>query len=187
MSHYLVQRITSNPRITLYLESELREILGDEALESVYLDRKNHEGIRCEVSDIFVMIGASPNTEWLEGHLTLDRNGFVCTGDSDTAFRSRFSTSSPGVFAIGDVRSGSVKRVASAVGEGSAVIPDLHRYLEALIDPTPRAEQITSCTTRKDDVMPLVPRHDESMPKAMAEAREGAATWAPPTAPRYES
>lgn len=80
------------------------------------------------VSDIFVMIGADPNTSWVKDSLHLDRSGFVLTGEAMFS-SSQFATSMKGVFAIGDVRSGSVKRVASAVGEGSAVISDAHRYL----------------------------------------------------------
>ena len=76
------------------------------------------------------MIGAEPNTQWAAGCLVLDRKGFVCTGakagaDAD----SPYATSRPGVYAVGDVRSGSVKRVASGVGEGSVVVQSIHRYL----------------------------------------------------------
>jgi len=81
-------------------------------------------------TSIFVMIGAEPNTQWAAGCLALDPQGFVCTGaragaDAD----SPYATSRPGVYAVGDVRSGSVKRVASAVGEGSVVVQSIHRYL----------------------------------------------------------
>jgi thioredoxin reductase (NADPH) len=82
------------------------------------------------VTNVFVMIGADPNTAWLEEYLELDHNGFIGTGNSEWEPVSRFATSCPGVFAIGDVRAGSVKRVASAVGEGSVVISDIHQYLE---------------------------------------------------------
>ncbi|UPG92867.1 FAD-dependent oxidoreductase [Luteibacter aegosomatissinici] len=133
MSHYLVQRIRSNPRISVHLQTELRRIVGEETLETVVLERKGlGDVIECDVGDIFVMIGASPNTGWLGGTVVLDRNGFVCTGDDAGVIGARYMTSTPGVFAIGDVRHGSVKRVAAAVGEGSAVIADLHVYLGAL-------------------------------------------------------
>ena len=75
------------------------------------------------------MIGAEPNTGWLYGAAKLDRKGFVTTGSPEGFDLSRFATSLPGVFAVGDVRADSVKRVASAVGEGSVVISDVHRFL----------------------------------------------------------
>jgi thioredoxin reductase (NADPH) len=80
----------------------------------------------------FVMIGATPNTDWLRSKLELDQSGFILTGSKLSYGASNFATSCPGVFAIGDVRSGSVKRVASAVGEGSAVISEVHRYIATL-------------------------------------------------------
>ena len=78
---------------------------------------------------MFVMIGADPNTAWLKKHLDLDRNGFVCTGGAEWEPQSKFAASKPGIFAIGDVRAGSVKRVASAAGEGAVVISEIHQYL----------------------------------------------------------
>ena len=133
MSDYLVQRLRSCPRISILVETEVRSISGEDRLRSVTaISLLTQEKSSYVVSDIFVMIGADPNTGWLQGKLDLDRNGFIKTGHN---FRRRdfsFATSGPGVFAIGDVRSGSVKRVASAVGEGSAVISDVHRYLEEL-------------------------------------------------------
>jgi thioredoxin reductase (NADPH) len=77
------------------------------------------------------MIGAQPNTGWLSGNVALDQKGFVLTGWDDSFENSRYATDVPGIYAVGDVRSGSVKRVASAVGEGSVVISDIHRYLAA--------------------------------------------------------
>ena len=78
------------------------------------------------------MVGAAPNTGWLSGLVELDNKGFVkCGGNSDG---SPYATSQPGIFAVGDVRSGSVKRVASAVGEGSVVISEVWRYLDAMSD-----------------------------------------------------
>jgi thioredoxin reductase (NADPH) len=85
---------------------------------------------------LFAMIGAEPNTGWLSGALLLDRKGFIITGTSEAFEPSRYATTLQGVFAIGDVRSHSVKRVASAVGEGSMVISDVHNYLaEGFTDP----------------------------------------------------
>jgi thioredoxin reductase (NADPH) len=77
------------------------------------------------------MIGAQPNTQWLQGCLPLDSKGFVLTGKDEQgiALDSPFVTTTPGIFAVGDVRSGSVKRVASGVGEGSVVVQAVHRYL----------------------------------------------------------
>jgi thioredoxin reductase (NADPH) len=75
------------------------------------------------------MIGAEPNSGWLFGTVRLDKKGFVLTGGADGFEHTPYATSVPGIFAVGDVRSKSVKRVASAVGEGSVVISDVHRYL----------------------------------------------------------
>jgi thioredoxin reductase (NADPH) len=134
MSDYLVQRVLSNRKITLHVQTEIEEVVGTEALESVLLyDKLESKRRSLSVSDVFVMIGADPNTAWLGGQLELERSGFIRTGiHLEDSIGSSFSTSIPGVFAIGDVRSGSVKRVASAVGEGAAAIAEVHRYLEAL-------------------------------------------------------
>jgi thioredoxin reductase (NADPH) len=88
---------------------------------------------------MFVMIGAEPNTGWLYGTLTLDKKGFVITGTEAAFENTRYATSLCGVYAVGDVRSDSVKRVASAVGEGSVVVSDIHRYLAAQRDLFPEA------------------------------------------------
>jgi thioredoxin reductase (NADPH) len=133
MSDYLVKRVMASPRITLQLHSDIEAISGDKRIRDVTIaNNMSHERETFEVSDIFVMIGANPNTEWLRGSLELDRKGFLLTGRFASEPLSSFATSSLGVFAIGDVRSGSIKRVASAVGEGSAVISDVHRYLDTL-------------------------------------------------------
>ena len=79
------------------------------------------------IGNVFVMIGAEPNTDWLEGCLELDGKGFVVTGH---AGGSPYATSRPGIYAVGDVRAGSVKRVASGVGEGSVVVQAVHGYLD---------------------------------------------------------
>ena len=85
-----------------------------------------------DVSNLFVMIGAEPNTEWLRGCFQLDKKGFIVTGRAadGTPLVSPYATTLPGVFAVGDVRSGSVKRVASSVGEGSVVVQAIHEFLE---------------------------------------------------------
>jgi thioredoxin reductase (NADPH) len=82
-----------------------------------------------DLSAVFVMVGAEPNTGWLFGTVRLDKKGFILTGGADGFDQSPYSTSMPGIFAVGDVRANSVKRVASAVGEGSVVVSDIHRYL----------------------------------------------------------
>ncbi len=133
MSDYLVQRIKSSPRITLYQQAQITALHGDKSLEgATWIDRTSGMTHELAVTSIFVMIGASPNTGWLEGCLDLDQHGFVKTGmaPSDDTPLSPYATSKDGIFAVGDVRSGSVKRVASAVGEGSVVIAAVHQYLE---------------------------------------------------------
>ena len=87
-----------------------------------------------EIGVVFVMIGAEPNTGWLYGTVRLDSKGFVLTPCENEPERGPYATSAPGIFAIGDVRATSVKRIASAVGEGSVVISDVHRYLAAFRD-----------------------------------------------------
>ncbi len=129
MSDYLLQRIVSSNRITLHFEASISSLEKGECGSVAAICTKREVSARCTVRNIFVMIGADPNTEWLRGVLALDKAGFIVTGDTLRGARSSFETSSPGVFAIGDVRSGSVKRVASATGEGAAVIADIHRFL----------------------------------------------------------
>jgi len=131
MSAYLIQRIASSNRITLHPNSEVVSLDGDTHLRSVtWCNGKTHKARCCQTGNMFVMIGALPNTEWLHGKLDLDVNGFVITlpGDKDGCV---FQTSLPGIYAVGDVRAGSVKRVANAVGEGSVVVSYVHRYIEA--------------------------------------------------------
>jgi thioredoxin reductase (NADPH) len=131
MSAYLVQRIASSHRITLHTNSEVVSLDGDTRLRRVtWRNRQSQKARSCQTGNMFVMIGALPNTEWLRGRLDLDTNGFVITipGDRDG---SVFQTTLPGIFAVGDVRSGSVKRVANAVGEGSVVVSHVHRYIAA--------------------------------------------------------
>ncbi|MEO0459870.1 MAG: FAD-dependent oxidoreductase [Myxococcota bacterium] len=127
MSDYLVQRIEDSNRITLHTHCELIELHGERALKSaMWRDRQTQETTTLDISNIFVMIGAIPNTKWLGDCVELDDNGFVVTGRDGS---SPFQTSVEGIFAVGDVRSGSVKRVASGVGEGSVCVSSVHRYL----------------------------------------------------------
>jgi thioredoxin reductase (NADPH) len=129
MSAYLIQRIASSNRITLHANSEVVSLDGDDHLRSVtWCNRQTNKKRSCQTRNMFVMIGALPNTEWLHGKLDLDANGFVMTASSD-GDGCIFQTSRPGIYAVGDVRAGSVKRVANAVGEGSVVVSHVHRYI----------------------------------------------------------
>jgi thioredoxin reductase (NADPH) len=130
MSQYLVSRIESSSHITLYTESEIVKLEGESSLECVtWINRKTGESTVKPIGSVFVMIGAEPNSGWLFGTVRLDKKGFILTGGTDGFESTPYATSVPGMFAVGDVRSNSVKRVASAVGEGSVVISDVHRYL----------------------------------------------------------
>ncbi len=132
MSDYLVQRIAASSRITLHARTEITRVDGDAFLRQVtWTNRDTSVSETRPVASVFVMVGAEPNTEWLGGCVALDDKGFVLTGrtaDGDPA-GSAYSTTLNGVFAVGDVRSGSVKRVASGVGEGSVVVQSVHRFL----------------------------------------------------------
>jgi thioredoxin reductase (NADPH) len=136
MSDYLVQRILSSPRITLHTRAEITALHGDTLLREVtWMDRATGEVSTHRIGNVFVMIGAEPNTEWLQGCLELDAKGFVKTGyDCDGhPLASPYETTRPGIYAVGDVRSGSVKRVASSVGEGSVVVQALHGFLNPVV------------------------------------------------------
>lgn len=135
MSDYLVQRIRSSTHISLHERCEVTAVEGDGRLQAVtWTDRETGSRARLETGAMFVMIGAEPNTQWLQGCLDLDRANFIKTGPCAPAGAdaSPYATSKPGIFAVGDVRSGSVKRVASAVGEGSVVVSAIHNYLARL-------------------------------------------------------
>jgi thioredoxin reductase (NADPH) len=142
MSRYLIRRIEDTPNIRLLAEHEIVELAGDSELERVtWVDKRTGERTTHPIRHVFLMTGASPTTEWLAGCVALDDKGFVKTGPDlshDELARAGwplarpphlFETSMPGVFAVGDVRSGSVKRVASAVGEGSICIQLVHKVL----------------------------------------------------------
>jgi thioredoxin reductase (NADPH) len=131
MSNYLVQRILSSRRISLRLRAEVIRMDGDDRLQDVtWRDNALMKMETRAISNVFVMIGASPKTTWLCKDIAVDAKGFIVTG-SKAGSEAFFGTNQEGVFAVGDVRSGSVKRVASAVGEGSVVISDIHKYLAA--------------------------------------------------------
>ncbi len=129
MSAYLSSRLEADPAITLHPFTELAALHGGETLEAVDVrDRRSGDVRRMNVNGVFIMIGAAPNTAWLSDVVTLDDKGFVLTGEAIGA-ASPFATSAPGVFAVGDVRTGSVKRVASGVGEGSVVISHVWHHV----------------------------------------------------------
>jgi thioredoxin reductase (NADPH) len=141
MSRYLLQRIEEHPNIHVRYCTELAELDGDGHLEAVtWLDTRCDETMCRPIRHVFVMAGASPKTAWLSECLALDGKGFVVTGrdlEKSTPpipwplHRAPYmlETSLPGVFAVGDARSGNVKRVASAVGEGSIVVHLVHQAL----------------------------------------------------------
>jgi thioredoxin reductase (NADPH) len=129
MSAYLRDRLEADPRVTIHYGTELHALEGDERLEAVVCNWADGQ-CRFEAAALFIMIGAAPNTGWLSGLVELDDKGFVKTG-GEAAADSPYATSHPGVFAVGDVRAGSVKRVASSVGEGSVVVSAIWSYLEA--------------------------------------------------------
>jgi thioredoxin reductase (NADPH) len=143
MSRYLIRRIENSPTITLRPETEIVGIEGGNHLDSVYWrNSQTGQTEKHEISHVFVMTGADPNTRWLNGCIALDSKGFVKTGpDLSTENLSAagwplmrqpylLETSLPGTFAVGDVRGGSIKRVASAVGEGSIAISFVHQVLQ---------------------------------------------------------
>ncbi len=141
MSRYLVQRIEQNPAIELHFKTEITALEGDSHLERVtWLDKSTGKSSVHEIRHVFIMAGASPCTKWLKGCLALDNKGFILTGrdldglNGNSAHKpgripQMLETSLPGVFAVGDVRAGNVKRVASAVGEGAISIHLVHRAL----------------------------------------------------------
>ncbi|MEM7472015.1 MAG: FAD-dependent oxidoreductase [Pseudomonadota bacterium] len=120
MSDYLSSRLEADPRITIHYNAQLKSLHGEDAMNCVVID-KGGEDWSLDCPAAFIMVGAAPNTDWLAAACKLDARGFVYTG-ADVGNSSPFATSCPGIFAVGDVRAGSVKRVASAVGEGSVVI-----------------------------------------------------------------
>jgi thioredoxin reductase (NADPH) len=141
MSRYLIQRIEENPAIAVHYKTEITGLEGDAHLESVtWQDRSSGETSAHEIRHVFIMAGAAPRTEWLRGCVALDEKGFILTGrDLDSASGGvawplgrapqMLETSLPGAFAVGDVRAGNLKRVASAVGEGAIAVHLVHRAL----------------------------------------------------------
>jgi thioredoxin reductase (NADPH) len=145
MSHYLIRRIEETPNITLHTRTQISSLEGEYELERVtWANDLTGERETRPIRHVFLMTGAAPNTDWLKNCVDLDEKGFVRTGselcaEDLTAARwplprqpYLMETSLPGVFAVGDVRSGSVKRIASAVGEGSICVQFVHRVLKEL-------------------------------------------------------
>jgi len=144
MSRYLIQRIEENPVIELHYYTEIVGLDGDTQLECVtWRDKNTGETSTHDIRYVFIMAGGSPRTDWLKGCVAMDNKGFILTGrDLDPVLQDyhwplprvpqMLETSLPGVFAVGDVRAGNVKRVASAVGEGSIAISLVHRVLAEL-------------------------------------------------------
>jgi thioredoxin reductase (NADPH) len=142
MSQYLIGRIVETPNLELRTQTEIVAAEGAVHLErTTWLDKARGERTTRPIRHVFLMTGASPNTAWLEGCVLLDEKGFVRTGSDLRAEELRdarwslprapmpFETSLPCVFAVGDVRAGSTKRVAAAVGDGSACVQFVHRAL----------------------------------------------------------
>ena len=143
MSRYLIRRIEETPNIILRPYTEIIEIKGDNHLQSVrWQNSKTGRIEEHNINHVFIMTGAVPNTSWLDGCVVLDNKGFIKTGSELSTENLNavawplarqpylLETSLPGVFAVGDVRGGSIKRVASAVGEGSIVISFVHQVLQ---------------------------------------------------------
>jgi thioredoxin reductase (NADPH) len=141
MSRYLIRRIETTPNIELLTQSEIVALHGDATLESIrWRDNRDGAETTCSVQHLFVFIGATPNSDFLSDAVLTDSKGFICTGSEVVANggpwplpRAPFplETSCPGIFAAGDVRATSTKRVASAVGEGSVAVQYVHRVLGA--------------------------------------------------------
>jgi thioredoxin reductase (NADPH) len=144
MSRYLADRIEAMPSIVVLTHCEVRELIGNDALEAVVVeDNLSGERRRFDARAMFVFIGAQPHTEWLRGVVALDDGGYVLTGQDAAAARTAvrgddgrrhrvpqmLETSVPGVFAAGEVRSGSTQRVAAAVGDGAIAIRHVHQFL----------------------------------------------------------
>jgi thioredoxin reductase (NADPH) len=133
MSRYLIDRIAALPNVEIHTGKEIASLEGDRASglqAATFRDRRTGETVRRELRHLFLFIGADPNAGWLRGCVETDERGFIVTGRRALALE----TDHRGVFAIGDVRAGSTKRVAAAVGEGAAVVAQIHALLAARAD-----------------------------------------------------
>jgi len=135
MSRYLIDQIQRNPRITLHTRTQVKALIGATVLEAVVIETADRGRSQLPACALFSFIGAEPNTDWLKDCLQLDEDGFIVTGLDLTATDGwtplLLETSQPGIFAVGDVRHGSIKRVATAVGEGAMVVRLVHERLAA--------------------------------------------------------
>src|SRR5260221_13763595 len=130
MSSYLSSRLEADPGITIEYGAEVSALHGADHLEALTIrDVKTGASRVLDPRALFIMVGAAPNTAWLSGLVKLDDKGFVITGSGADSAASPFCTSLPGIFAVGDARAGSVKRVASSVGEGSVVISKVWEFV----------------------------------------------------------
>jgi thioredoxin reductase (NADPH) len=156
MSQYLIRRIEATPNITVHTRTQLTALEGSDRLERVSWTSSNGEPEASDLRHVFLMTGAEPNTRWLQSCVVLDDHSFVKTGPDlgkDELANARWSlprppylleTSVPGVFAAGDARAGSVKRIASAVGEGSICVQFVHRVLRELANAGTRPAIVTT-------------------------------------------
>ena len=124
MSQYLLDEITGRENIHVRNRTQVVAVAGEERLERLTLRGPEGDEI-VDAGGLFILIGAEPRADWLPDEIERDERGFVVAGPT-------YETSMPGVFAIGDLRADSVKRVASAVGEGSVVVQHVHRYLDSV-------------------------------------------------------
>jgi thioredoxin reductase (NADPH) len=133
MSRYLIDRIAALPNVELHTHTEIAGLEGDKVqglTGVIFRDRESGATHQCPLRHVFLFIGADPNVGGLNNCLATDKNGFIVTGKPiDSRPVLSLETSHPGVFAIGDIRAGSVKRVAAAVGEGAAVVAQIHSLL----------------------------------------------------------
>jgi thioredoxin reductase (NADPH) len=142
MSRYLIDELDRREQVELMRNSEVVELKGSDVLEAVVVaDNRTGQRREIECRALFVFIGADPHTDWLRGHVAMDELCFLLTGrdvqgEDLTAYATEpffLETSRPGIFAVGDVRSGSIKRVASGVGEGSMAVRLVHQRLGASV------------------------------------------------------
>ena len=139
MSRYLVERIAAQENIEVLAETEITALEGEEGkLRTVrWRNRASGEETERPIRHVFLFIGADPNTDWLKSSgVDVDEKGFIRAGVECGKLHPPLQTSKPGVYAIGDVRSGSIKRVAAAVGEGAQVVAALHVHFAELEKPT---------------------------------------------------
>jgi thioredoxin reductase (NADPH) len=135
MSRYLIDRIRALPNVELHSHTEILSLHGSQAdglTGATFRDRQTGAEHHCEMQHLVLFIGADPNTDWLNRCVALDPKGFILTGPAvapGASERTLLETSRPRIFAIGDVRAGSTKRVAAAVGEGAAVVAQIHQAL----------------------------------------------------------